>query len=117
MNNPTFTGNVTVNGNLNTESSFWVLGYVDGNANTFTDLGGYVKNVTVTRDSTNFYMISWGTSHPKSTSYAFHPTTIGSGTVAKARFWPGTATSCKVVITTTGGGSFSIGNFMVTVSK
>jgi len=108
-----------VNGNLNTESSFWVLGYVDGIATppTFTDLGGYVKNVTVTRDSTNFYMISWGTSHPKSTSYAFHPTTIGSGTVAKARAWPGTATSCQVVITTTGGGSFITGDCMVTVFK
>ena len=108
-----------MNGNLNTESSFWVLGVVDGVSTppTFTDLGGHVKDVTVIRDSTNFYTISWGPSRPKSASYAFNPTTIGSGFVAKARQWPGTATSCQVVVTTSGGGSFVIGNFMITVFK
>ena len=119
INNLTFTGNVTVNGNLNTESSFWVLGHVDGTSTPpiFADLGGHVKSVTVTRDSGNAYLISWTPSHPKSTSYAFYPSTIGSATVAKVRLSPGTATSCQVVVTSTGGGSFITGNFMITVFK
>ena len=115
--NPTITGNLTVNGNLNTEAANWVLGYINGVATppTFTDLGGFVKNVTVTRATDNAYTISWGTPHPKSTNYGIILTGVVNQT-PRVRFYPGSDTSIQVVIVT-GTNTFEIGYFMITIFK
>ena len=106
-----------MNGNLNTEASNWILGFVNGTATppTFTDLGGFVKNVTVARDAGNVYTISWATPHPKSTSYAINLTPIGNGATPRIRNYPGADTSFQIICTISG--SFQLANFMVTVFK
>ena len=115
--NPTITGNLTVNGNLNTEASNWILGFVNGTATppTFTDLGGFVKNVTVARDAGNVYTISWDTAHPKSTNYGINLTPIGNGSTPRIRVYPPGGTNFQIICTTSG--SFQQANFMITIFK